>query len=153
MSSDNNGCLKRLFNYPPVEDVTLIILKALSFADPKLKIKSKKLTPPVKPLPPPPEKESAPSIALRNFVDTLLDDPQVLFLLFLFFILLFIISLFLFISLFIFIYFYVFFIFILFIFNVLFIFIVYYFLFKFKFFIFLFFIFYLIVVKNNFYFI
>ena len=31
---DNSGCLRRLLNYPPVEDVTIFITSALNLADP-----------------------------------------------------------------------------------------------------------------------
>jgi len=44
ISMDNSGCLRRLFNYPPVEDVTILIHRAQQMADPSTapqKIKSR----------------------------------------------------------------------------------------------------------------
>ena len=49
---DNSGCLRRLLNYPPVEDVTIFITSALNLIDPNLaSTKKKKAVKKVKPEP------------------------------------------------------------------------------------------------------
>jgi len=68
LQMDFNGCLKRLFNYPPVEDVTIFIERAQRLLDPSMpKVKSairkqdpKYVEPEVAPIPTPERKRDVP---------------------------------------------------------------------------------------------
>merc|ERR1712137_436676 len=51
LEMDNSGCLRRLLNYPPVEDVTIFIISALNMLDPtRVKVPSSKPKPKPEPV-------------------------------------------------------------------------------------------------------